>query len=69
MNFSMESTVGQILDNDAARGVIAKYVGDAIFNHPMLELAKGMTLSQVANHVDSLSQETLAAIDGELRAL
>lgn len=46
MAYTMETTVGQILDDTGAVKILEKHV-PGISKNPMIGLAKGMTLKQI----------------------
>ena len=46
MAFTMDSTLGQIIDNPQAKAVLEQYI-PGVSNNPMLSMAKGMTLNNV----------------------
>jgi hypothetical protein len=67
--FSVEgSTIGELLDNPAARAVFAKHLPDVIVN-PQLDQGRPLTLPQIVQYVPTLTPEKLAAIDADLKAL
>ena len=67
MDFSKESTLGELLDNPETRKILVKYIGEKALNNPMINLAKGMTLEQIAMIPGSeLKEEVMDAIDDEL---
>jgi hypothetical protein len=46
MAFTMDSTLGQIIDNPQAKAVLEQYI-PGVSDNPMLAMAKGMTLNMV----------------------
>jgi hypothetical protein len=46
MAFTMDSTLGQIIDNPQAKAVLEQYI-PGVSTNPMLAMAKGMTLNMV----------------------
>jgi hypothetical protein len=46
MAFSLDTTIGTILDDPRAKPVIDKYLPD-ISTNPMLAMAKGMTINNI----------------------
>ena len=64
-----DTTVGTLLDDPAAKAVVAKYLPD-IINNPQVERARGITLKQMQTYVpDSVPDAVLAKIDADLAAL
>lgn len=64
-----ETTIGELLDDPAAKAVLVKYVPD-LANNPQMEMARGMTLKQIQGFAgDMLSDETLGKIDADLAKL
>lgn len=69
MPFSSSSTVGELLDNEATRGYMEKHMPELI-NHPMIKMARGMSLRAIAPFSGGkLDEETLAKIDVDLAKL
>lgn len=67
---SVESTdLGTLLDNPAAKAVLAKHVPGLIAND-QISMARGMTLKQLQSYAgDVLTDEKLAAIQLDLNKL
>lgn len=64
-----DTTVGTLLDDPAAKAVVAKYIPD-IINNPQVERARGITLKQMQTYVpDAVPDAVLARIDADLAAL
>ena len=64
-----DTSLGTLLDNAAAKAVLAKYIPDMIANE-QIQMARGMTLQQLQPYASGeLTDEKLASIDGELKAL
>jgi len=60
-------TVKELLDNDAAKAVIGR-IAPELLNHPMLGMAKGMSLEKVISMVGSLlSPEKINTLLEELK--
>ncbi len=60
-------TVKELLDNNAAKEAIGR-IAPELLNHPMLGMAKGMSLEKVISMVGSLlSQEQIGALLEELK--
>lgn len=68
-SFSVQtSTVGELLDNPAAKAIFAKYLPDVVAN-PQLEMGRAMTLPDIVQYEPAITPDKLAAIDAELKAL
>lgn len=64
-----ETTVGEILDDAAAKAVIDKYV-PGFSSNDQVEMARGMTLRDVQQYAPTeLSDEVLAKIDADFAKL
>jgi hypothetical protein len=46
MAFTLDTTIGTILDDPRARAVVDKYLPDASTN-PMMAMARGMTINMI----------------------
>jgi hypothetical protein len=69
MAYSIESTVQELLDNEATKAIVDKHL-PGLSSHPSIGMARSMGLSTVANFSGGLiSQEALQKIDAELKAL
>jgi enoyl-CoA hydratase len=69
MSYSIESTVGDLLESDAAKAIVEKHV-PGISSHPQINMARGMTLTAVAGLTDGfISQDALQKTDADLKAL
>ncbi|GAB6859146.1 hypothetical protein [Microbacterium xylanilyticum] len=66
--FSLESTLGEILDDPQARAVLDEIV-PGVSNHSLVFLARGITLSDGAARLGSIEPERLAELDARLRSL
>ena len=67
--FSVQtSTIGELLDNPAAKAVFAKYLPDVVSN-PQIDQGRDLTLPEIVQYVPDLTPEKLAAIDADLKAL
>jgi hypothetical protein len=62
---SVNSLVAAILDNPAAKQVIAKHLPD-IADRPELEQARDMVFKDLQQYDASITNEKLAAIDADL---
>ena len=72
MSYTMHSTLRDILSDERAKAVLEKHMPGAS-SHPDLPMAMHMTLQQISYYPEAaeagLSQETLQAIDADLKAL
>lgn len=68
--FTVEgSTIGDLLDDPAAKAVLAKHIPAMIAND-QIEMARSMTLKQIQGFAgDMLSDEVLAKVDADLKQL
>lgn len=67
--FSVQtSTIGDLLDNPAAKAVFAKHLPDVVAN-PQIDQGRAMTLPDIVQYVPDLTPDKLAAIDADLKAL
>jgi len=62
------STIGDLLDNPAAKAVFVKYLPE-VASDPQIDQGRGMTLSEIVQYVPTLTPDKLAAIDADLKAL
>jgi len=62
------STIGDLLDNPAAKAVFVKYL-PAVASDPQIDQGRGMTLPEIVQYVPDLTPDKLAAIDADLKAL
>ncbi|AUY32328.1 hypothetical protein EON09_14515 [Pseudomonas soli] len=69
MAFSIDSKVGELLDNNNTSQVLEKHV-PGISKHPQIGMARGFALVTAAKYSGGLiSPEVLKEIDSDLRAL
>lgn len=59
------TTIGELLDNEAAHAVLQQHIPDVVGN-PQIEQARAMTLKDVQPYAPELTDEKLAAIDADL---
>lgn len=52
MAFTLYSTIGKIMSNEQAKALVEKHFPGAS-NHPMLSMAWGMTLGEVASYPEA----------------
>lgn len=70
MSYSLQSTLGEVLDDPRAKAVIAKYFPQIDSMGPMLAMVRGMTLEAVAKLPQAgISKESFDAIRDELAKL
>lgn len=63
------STIGDLLDNPGAKAVLIKHMAGMAEN-PQIEMARPMTLKQIQGFApDQISDEVLAKVDADLKAL
>jgi alpha-galactosidase len=63
------SSLGQLLEDEAAKAILEKHF-PGMLQHPMLKMALGMTLEQIAPFApQELPEETMQAVDEELSQL
>jgi hypothetical protein len=68
--FSINTKIGDLLENDEAKAILAKYFGEETIKGPQMALAKGFTLKQVSDYrPDLLNKAQLKSIDKELKQL
>jgi hypothetical protein len=69
MSFSIESKLGDLLENDAAKAVLEKHM-PGISTHPQIGMGKGFALSMVAKFSGGLiTEEMLQKVNADLTAL
>lgn len=67
MAFSADTKMGELLDNPATKEVLLKFLPEIKTAGPMLNMARGMTLKQVAGFPQAkITPEKLQAIVSEL---
>ena len=70
MNFSKKTTVGEVLNDEKAKAVLVKHFGEGVLFHPMLSVAKPMSLEKVTQLSNGeISQRKLEAVVADLEAL
>ena len=63
------TTIGDLLDNPAAKAVLEKHL-PALVGNAQIEMARSMTLKQIQGMAgDMLSDEVLAKVDADLAAI
>ena len=69
MSFSIESKLGDLLDNEQTKAVLEKHM-PGISTHPQIGMGKGFALSMVAKFSGGLiSDEMLQKVNADLSAL
>jgi hypothetical protein len=64
-----DTSIGDLLDNPAAKAVLAKHI-PAMIENAQIDMARSMTLKQIQGFAgDTLTDEVLAKIDVDLAAL
>lgn len=70
MAFNGDSKLGELLDNPAAKAVLAKHLPELEKAGPMLNMARGMSLKTVAGFPQAnISADKLKVILAELEQL
>lgn len=71
MEYTLDTTLGQILDNPQAKEVLDKYV-PGISTNPMVSMAKGMTINMLLSMPQAaqfgLTKEKAQAVLKEINA-
>ena len=69
MSFSIESKLGDLLDNDATKAILEKHM-PGISTHPQIGMGRGFALSMVAKFSGGLiTEDMLQKVNAELSAL
>ncbi|MFW9615482.1 hypothetical protein [Aquabacterium sp.] len=69
MSFSIDSKLGDLLDNEATKAILEKHM-PGISTHPQVAMGKGFALSMVAKFSGGLiTEEMLQAVAADLSAL
>jgi len=69
MSYSIQSTIGELLDNADARSVVEQHL-PGMAAHPQISMARGMSLAAVAPFSGNLiTSDALSKIDIGLKAL
>lgn len=68
-SFSINSTLGDLLDNEASKTVLEKHL-PGISTHPQIAMGRGFPLKMVANFSGGLiTSEALEKVDSDLKVL
>ncbi len=69
MSMSIESKLGDLLDNEASKAILEKHM-PGVSTHPQIGMGKGFALSMVAKFSGGLiTDDMLAKVDADLKAL
>jgi hypothetical protein len=69
MSFSIESKLGDLLDNETTKAILEKHM-PGISTHPQIGMGKGFALSMVAKFSGGLiTEEILEKVNAELASL
>ena len=69
MSMSIESKLGDLLDNEASKAILEKHM-PGVSTHPQIGMGKGFALSMVAKFSGGLiTDDMLANVDADLKAL
>lgn len=69
MTFSVQSTIGDLLDNASAKAVVEQIL-PGISSHPQISMARSMTLAAAAPFSGgAITQDALEKIDVALRSV
>lgn len=69
MSMSIESKLGDLLDNADAKAILEKHM-PGISTHPQIGMGKGFALSMVAKFSGGMiTDEMLSKVDADLKAL
>ncbi|MCW7540834.1 hypothetical protein OOT46_23725 [Aquabacterium sp. A7-Y] len=66
MSYSIQTQLGELLDNETTRAVLEKHL-PGLSDHPQISMARGFPLATVAQFSGGLiTQDVLKAVDEEL---
>ena len=69
MAYSIQSSLGDLLDNEQTKAILEKHM-PGISAHPQIAMGRGFPLSVVANFSGGLiTEDMLKAVDADLVAL
>ena len=69
MSYSIETKLGDLLDNEATKAILEKHM-PGISTHPQIGMGRGFPLSTVAKFAGGLiTQEMLDKVNAELATL
>jgi hypothetical protein len=69
MAFSIQSSLGDLLDNEQTKAVLEQHM-PGISDHPQIAMGRGFPLAVVANFSGGLiTQDMLTAVDADLAKL
>lgn len=69
MSFSIDTKLGDLLDNDATKAILEKHM-PGISTHPQIGMGRGFALSMVAKFSGGMiTEEMLQKVNADLAAL
>lgn len=69
MKLTIESKISELLDNEGSREIVEKHL-PGLSTHPMIGMARGMTLNQIMPFSDGqVTPEVIEAISEDLENL
>ena len=69
MSLSIDSTLGEVLDDERGKAVLEKHL-PGISNDPRTAMGRGMTLKQIASFMSTeITSALLQAIDEDLKKI
>jgi hypothetical protein len=69
MSMSIESKLGDLLDNEASKAILEKHM-PGISTHPQIAMGRGFALSMVAKFSGGMiTDDMLAKVDADLKAM
>jgi hypothetical protein len=63
--YTIDSTMGELLDNPQAHAILAKYLSDVV-SSPQMDQGRGLTLKSLQQYLPNLTDEMLKQIGDEL---
>jgi hypothetical protein len=66
--YTVDSTMGDLLDNPQAHAILAKYI-PAVVSSPQIDQGRALTLRSLQQYVPSLTDDMLKQIGDELAAI
>jgi hypothetical protein len=63
--YTIDSTMGDLLDNPQAHAILAKYLPDVV-SSPQIDQGRGLTLKSLQQYLPNLTDEMLQQIGDEL---
>ena len=69
MSMSIESKLGDLLDNEASKAILEKHM-PGISTHPQIAMGRGFALSMVAKFSGGMiTDDMLTKVDADLKAM